>query len=203
MQDSAQYTITSLPSAGKPYHTLDGWYFIYAENGAQKEQKVTASNTVDLSKGTVIRAKWTPTSEPVTVTCINKDPVDQDKKKKTITTNISVYRGTAIRQLPAPTRSGYDFAGWFRENSDTPETVTPETVESTFDSATTLYARWNPKNVPIRFDANGGTLNDSSQSTVTVSSGGGIDVIPNATNSDKLLAGWYLKDSGGNLKTTA
>ena len=194
MQDSAQYTITSLPSAKKPYHNLDGWYFIYAENGAQKEQKVTAGNTVDLSKGTVIRAKWTPTSEPVTVTCINKDPDDPDNAEKTITTNISVYRGTAIRQLPAPTRSGYDFAGWFRENSDT-----PETVESTFDSATTLYARWNPKNVPISFDANGGTLNDSSQSTVTVSSGGGIDVIPNATNSDKLLAGWYLKDSEGNL----
>ena len=194
IQDGSQYTISVLPSAEKPHNILDGWYFIYEEGGAQKEEKLSEGDTIDLSKGTIIRAKWTPIDSPVTVTCINKDPDDPDNPKKTVTTAITVYRGNAIRQLPAPTRNGYDFAGWFKENSDT-----PETAESTFSENTVLYARWNKKDTAIHFNANGGTLVDSSQSTVMVSAGGGIDILPKATLSGKLFAGWYLKDENGDL----
>ena len=193
-QDSPSYTVDVLPSAAKQHYSLDGWYWQYEEDGVQKEQKISAHDTVDLSKGTVIRAKWTPTTEPCTVTFIDKDPADPDNAQKTKTSSVLVYKGEKIRQMPTPTRDGYDFAGWFKQGASS-----PETVDSTFSDDTELYAHWNAKNIAISFNANGGTLSDNSQSAISVSSGGGIDVLPNATLADKVLAGWYLKDDGGNF----
>lgn len=197
-QDSAAYTIDVLPVATKQYCSLDGWYWQYEENGVQKEQKLSAHDTIDLSKGTVIRAKWTPTTEPCTVTFIDKDPADPDNPQKTKTSSVQVYEGEKIRQLPTPTRDGYDFAGWFKEGAST-----PETADSTFRDDTALYAHWNAKNIVITFNPNGGTLSNGAQQTISVSNGGGIDVLPNATLENKVLAGWYLKDDGGNFVDTS
>lgn len=192
-QDSASYTINVLPAVIRQHYSLDGWYWQYEENGVQTERKINAYDTIDLSKGTAIRAEWTPTTEPCTVTFIDKDPADPDNAQNTKTSSVQVYKGESIRQMPTPTRSGYDFAGWFKEGASD-----PETEDSIFSGDTALYAHWNAKNIAISFNPNGGTLSNSAQATISISNGGGIDVLPNATLTNKVLAGWYLKDDGGN-----
>ncbi len=70
--------------------------------------------------------------------------------------------GGKLASLPTPTRSGYNFKGWFDEKTGGNK-ITTDTV---FDKDTTVYAQWNRKSssggggisiYTVKFEANGGT----------------------------------------------
>ena len=64
--------------------------------------------------------------------------------------------GSAIGELPIPTRDGYDFAGWYLYPEGACDPVTPE---SEFYSDTVLYAFWANRQFSgekIAFELNGG-----------------------------------------------
>lgn len=185
IQDSPSYTVSVLPSVQKQYYTLDGWYFIYEEGGAQTERKIEAGDTVDLTKGTIIRAKWTPTTNICT---ISLDPNGGSVPRS----SVQVYAGHKVGDLPTPTRAGYEFLGWFREDA-----TEPETHESTYTGDTTLQAHWASKDVTVHFDPNGGVMVDSP--TVTIPTGDTVSSLPGANRNEYSFDGWYLMGNDGQL----
>ncbi|MBO5357511.1 MAG: InlB B-repeat-containing protein [Clostridia bacterium] len=100
-----------------------------------------------------------------------------------------VEEGKNAVKPQAPTKEGYNFAGWF--NGDT---------EYKFDSIVggdiALKAKWEKKAYTVTFDANGG--NGSTEKTVTH---GGTVTAPMATKPKHSLIGWFNGDTQWNFKT--
>ena len=98
----------------------------------------------------------------------------------------SIDLGSAIGELPTPTRENYTFSGWYTGITDGTE-VTSETVPST---DMTLYAHWieNP-HYTITFNYNGGT--NMGELTRDVYVGDKIGVLPISTKHNYKLDGWY------------
>jgi uncharacterized repeat protein (TIGR02543 family) len=57
------------------------------------------------------------------------------------TSTKTVYYGSAYGELPAPTRSGYSFLGWYTASNDGTLITSSSTVSTTANH--TLYARWS------------------------------------------------------------
>ena len=68
---------------------------------------------------------------------------------------------TSIITLQAPTKTGYTFGGWYKEDAFT-NPVTQITKGSIGNI--TLYAKWTPNTYTVQFNANGGTGTMGSQS---------------------------------------
>lgn len=67
---------------------------------------------------------------------------------------VSYTAGDQYKNLPLPTRTGYDFAGWWTLASGGVQIDMTSVVD---ENITTLYANWTPHTYTIHFDPNGGT----------------------------------------------
>lgn len=194
VEDGYLYTINELPEAEYPEYTFAGWYFQYEENGEQKESSVTEGTQLDLRKGYVIKAKWTPN----TPTEDGYYTVTLDANGGTALRNkIKVYGGHYLNELPTPTKTGCNFLGWFDSNG----------VQYTYNnrpvnSNLTLTAHWEEKDISVHFNPNGGTLYDSTESTVNVPSGDTLSSIPGANRENFSFDGWYPNIDGTGEKLT-
>ena len=98
-----------------------------------------------------------------------------------------------------PTKSGYDFAGWYTAASGGTRVTASTSFSAT--SATTLYAHWTRTSIKVTFNANGGSVATSSKS-VTIGSTYGT--LPTPTmDEDHLFGGWYTSASGGTQVTAS
>jgi uncharacterized repeat protein (TIGR02543 family) len=103
-----------------------------------------------------------------------------------------IAKGTAVGQLPVPTRAGYAFEGWYTARTGG-NVVTADTVLS---ADTALYARWTPVYHQVNFyfgDQN------TAAATIQVRHGEAIpvDQLPAWNDNRYLFAGWYLAAQGG------
>ncbi len=185
IEDSPNYTITELPEVEKDYSQFDGWYF--------GNTKVNEGDTLDLSSNNVITARWIDTVEH-TVTLNYNDGSTPDG-------TIKVYDNKPVGQLPSPTRSGYNFEGWYDSGN----------VRYTYGAPVitgdvTLTARWTQKDVTLTFDPCGGTMVDSN--TMAVVHGQPLPSLPGANylNSKGEIqyrfGGWYSEPNGGGTPLT-
>jgi uncharacterized repeat protein (TIGR02543 family) len=98
--------------------------------------------------------------------------------------------------LPTPARSGYIFAGWYTAASG--GTRVGGAGDSYTPSANiTLYAQWG-KPCNVYYNANGGTCD-----TVSAYYDGTTLTLPEATNGNKVLKGWYTEATDGERVGTA
>jgi uncharacterized repeat protein (TIGR02543 family) len=88
--------IGTLPASTKSGYTLDGWY-----NG---QTKFTADTIV--TESVTLTAKWTAVPDPI-------NTVTFDSKGGSAVKAIKVSEGKAIGTLPAPTKKGLVFNGWY------------------------------------------------------------------------------------------
>jgi len=89
--------------------------------------------------------------------------------------------------LPLPTRTGYEFAGWYAdENFTEPKKMNGETFIPTQD--TPLYAKWTAKTYTVTYDANGGTVDTTSDVKAYDSEYGSFPIPERAGYA---FAGWY------------
>ena len=110
---------------------------------------------------------------------------------KVVTCNSS-YSNT-YGSLPTPTRTGYDFDGWYTE--ETGGTKITSTTSVGTDPPATLYAHWKGKKYTVTFDANGGTVSPASD---TVTYGKKYYSLPTPTRTGGYtFDGWYTKKDGG------
>lgn len=98
--------------------------------------------------------------------------------------------------LPIPSKTGYTFAGWYEtpEFSGNPVTDVPtgSTVNLTF------YAAWTANTYTVTFDANGGSVSQTSAVTVA----GKLTSLPTPTYDGYDFLGWYTQKDGGDEVTT-
>lgn len=98
--------------------------------------------------------------------------------------------------LPIPSKTGYTFAGWYEnpEFSGTPVTDIPT------DSTENLnfYAKWTANTYTVTFDANGGSVSQTSAVTVA----GKLTSLPTPTYDGYNFLGWYTQKDGGDEVTT-
>lgn len=105
--------------------------------------------------------------------------------------------------LATPTRSGYTFAGWYKEKSfKTPyengEVVPSDsgiyTDKSKFYTNFYAYAKWSST---ISFDANGGTLGDSDGANRNVAEGECLGELATPTREGYEFGGWFTEKGAG------
>ena len=131
----------------KTGYTFGGWY-----KESSLTTQVTASTTVNTASNHNLYAKWT--ANTYTVTYNNNSGSGCDTK--------SVTYDSTYGTLCSPTRSGYDFAGWYKESGLTNQVTASTTVNTA--SAHTLYAKWTAHKVYVRYNANGGSWAGSTAS---------------------------------------
>lgn len=109
-----------------------------------------------------------------------------DTSNKNATYN-SIY-GT----LPMPTRTGYNFNGWY--TAKTGGTKITATSNYSITSNQILYAQWIANNYKVTFNVNGGTCGTSSVSVTYKSTYG---TLPTPTREGFTFTGWYTAQTGG------
>jgi uncharacterized repeat protein (TIGR02543 family) len=102
------------------------------------------------------------------------------------------YSSNEQINLPAaPTKSGYDFAGWKRPNNSILGASSPFTPP---DGGETLQAQWTAKTLTVTYNSQGGSA-VSDGSTVTA---GSISSSPGTpSQAGYSFAGWFANSSGG------
>ena len=168
-------TVTDGEKATKPAdptrtgYTFVGWFAEGAETAYDFDAAVTGNLT--------LTARWTANAYTVTFNA-NGGTVATESKDVTF--------GAAYGELPTPTRTGYDFAGWQDESGNE---VTASTVFSTADNMT-LTAQWTAKTFVVIFNPNGGELIEDGPHAVAYDAAYGS--LPTPTRDGYTFAGWFV-----------
>ena len=111
------------------------------------------------------------------------------------TASKSVTYNSTVGALTTPTRTGYDFEGWYTADG------TQYTAYSTYvtDGNMTLYARWTAKPYRLIFNANGGYCASAYRS---VTYNGTVGALPTPTRDYYTFDGWYTDDGKRYTATT-
>ena len=168
----------SLPIPTKTGYNFAGWYTA-ASGGSAFATSGTSKQTSNFS----LYAHWTAKSYTIT---FNANGGSCSKASQSFTYN------SAFGTLPTPTRSGYNFSGWYTAASG--GTKIDSSKVATYTSNITVYAHWSAKTFKITLNANGGSC---SASSITVTYGGTYSGLPTPTRSGYKFAGWFTAASGG------
>lgn len=135
------------------------------------------------------RARATCTGTPASVTY----PVTFNSNGGTVSTKSkNVTIGKTYGTLPTPTRTGYEFDGWYTQ--ETGGTKVTATTSVGTNPPTTLYAHWIGKKYTVTLDANGGTVSMASR---TATYGSEYPALPAPTREGYSFDGWYTQKTGG------
>lgn len=174
---------TSSPS--RYGYTFSGWYT--AQTGGSK---VTSSTTYQTASSSTLYAHWTAKTCTVTFNANYTGSTYSQTKTETFGSNYT---------LPtSPTRTGYTFAGWYKESACTNEATT---VANASDH--TLYAKWQAKTYTVKFNLNY-TGAGTAPSNITVTYDGTYSNLPSdPTRTGYTFDGWFTAATGGSKVTTA
>ena len=175
----------TLPPPTRTGYTFAGWWTA-ATGGTQ----VTAQTVVTATGDHTLYAHWTANAVTTTLTFDAAGGTVSPASKQ-------VTSGTAYGTLPTPTRTGYTFAGWYTRATGG-DVVTAATVAGTED--TTIYAHWTGESLTITFNANGGTVTET---TRTVERGHQYRRLPIPVRNGYKFDGWFTAATGGTQVTAA
>ncbi len=113
-------------------------------------------------------------------------------------TSKNVNGGSAVGDLPTPTRNNYTFDGWYTASSGGTRVYSTTVVTGSI----TYYAHWTPVTTyyTVTFNANGGTV---SPSTRQVASGTSVGSLPTPSRSNYTFDGWFTAANGGTQITAS
>ncbi|NDI09496.1 MAG: hypothetical protein EBY74_00610 [Actinobacteria bacterium] len=172
--------IDSAPAVTRAGYTFLGW---------SQDGTYLVTNLQITTQAETVTALWQLNSYPITFDV-------NGGTGESITVSIE-YGANALsyESKPATTREGYTFAGW---GVDTVTAVASHTVTET----KTLYAIWSPQSYPVTFDANGGTNETGTSSSITQVTYGSnaIPLAPVVTRAGHTFRGWSI--DGTNIVTT-
>ena len=100
----------------------------------------------------------------------------------------------AIGDLPTPTRTGYQFSGWFTAASGGTRITSSTTMPQS--AYLIIYAHWTSESVQytLYFSANGGEVSEASR---LVYSGRAYGTLPTPTWAYHTFVGWFTEPYGG------
>lgn len=175
---------TSSPS--RYGYTFNGWYT--AQTGGSK---VTSSTTYQTASNSTLYAHWTAKTCTVTFNANYTGSTYSQTRTETFGSNYT---------LPtAPTRTGYTFAGWYKETGFTNK-VTASTAVSD-ESNHTLYAKWTAKTYTVKFNLNY-TGAPTAPNSISVTYDGTYSDLPNPTRTGYTFDGWFTAATGGSQVIT-
>lgn len=177
----------TLPASTKAGYGFAGWYTA-AEGGT----KVTDESVVSIAGNHTLYAHWVEGEYNVTFDANGGEDSVGEPTSKTVTYN------SAYGALPVPTKTGYDFKGWFTSASAGSEVKTDTVVSATKDH--TLYAHWSPSVYTVTFDTNGGGAVTPSDKNVTFNATYGT--LPTPVRPGYTFTGW-VNDLYPDVKVTA
>ena len=169
---------------GIPEATIEGFDFLgwYTDSG----NRITESTTVTKTEDHTLLAKYALKSYTVTFNANGGTPSSQ---------NVPIQYQAPYYLPQQPVMIGYDFQGWYTEQTGGEE-ITEETIMGRAENHT-LYAHWYPKVYEVTFDANGGTLQQGTESTKLVEYNNNYGDLPTPTREGYMFAGWYTERNGG------
>jgi uncharacterized repeat protein (TIGR02543 family) len=182
-----QGTGATLPSPTKDGNTFAGWY-ASADFSGSKVTSVTTSDKGDKK----FYAKWTSSVTTYTITYVLNAGTNATNAPTTYTAGKEVT-------LPAPTKSGSVFAGWYTSSDFAGNAVTK--VASTETGNKTFYAKWTEAvGNAINYTLNDGTLSGTYPTVVAENES---VTLPTPTRSGYSFVGWYLEADFSGEKVTS
>lgn len=170
------------------HYEFAGWYT--QRNGGGSE---FAADETKVCGDITVFAKWTPVNYTVTLNVDGGDPIVPPASATR-----TVPYATAVGPLPTPTRTHYNFGGWYTGHNGTgTELKTTTPVAGNIE----VFAKWIPVNYTVIFNANGGSLVGPSSRTVAYYHE--VGALPQATLAHHTFAGWYPNSDGGGNEFTA
>ncbi|MBQ7453385.1 MAG: InlB B-repeat-containing protein, partial [Clostridia bacterium] len=177
-------TKTDLDTPTKAGYIFLGYYDNQNCYGAAKEYIGKTETTEDV----VLYAKWADADSTVTFILNGGESA---------TTNKGVTYGEAYGTLPTPTKTGYQFAGWFKEEGLT-NVVTAETVVNVYANHN-LYAKWTANAYTIVYRANGGTGEIANDNVVYSDEYTAKGISSGITRTGYTLQGWATSAGGAKV----
>lgn len=137
----------------------------------------------------------TSTEKATKTITVNPWTITWNPNGGSVTPTSSTYDGANAVSLPTPTRTGYNFVGWFTAASGgTQINDIGTTTKPT--SNVTYYAHWTPKTYAITLNANGGASNGNATATYNSNT---VTIASHPTRTDYRCNGYYTATSGGTL----
>ena len=179
----AEQTVTygshygELPTPTREGYTFAGWFT--EQNGGTK---VMADTKVTTAENHTLYAYWMQNIYDVSFDANGGKEAYEPKK---------VRHGDVYGTFPlTPTRTGYEFAGWYTEKDGGAKVELGDVVTSSH----TLYAHWTANKYTVKFDANEGTVTPE---TMKVTYGCLYGELPTPTRKGYTFVGWFTNSNGG------
>ena len=174
-------------------YTFGGWY---SDDGCTTPYSFSTAVTADIT----IYAKWTPNPYDVIL-----DVNGGSSANQTVTAIYDAEMPTELKgggAIVVPTKTGYDFAGYFANSNGTGTQYYNADLTSNhvWDVATDnmhIYAKWTAQNYTVTFNRNGGVDGTTTSQTVTYNAA--TTTIPTAnlpTYSGKGFDGFWTGEGG-------
>ncbi|MDR2964740.1 MAG: InlB B-repeat-containing protein [Treponema sp.] len=158
-------------------YTFEGWYTEAA--GINEWIFTTGIVTVNIT----LFAKWEQIVSIVTF---------ESNGGSAVASATGVVYGSTISEPTAPTRNGYTFAGWYKDNTTfaEPWVFATDTVTENI----TLYANWDLITFTVTFESNGG----SAVAPITnILPGDTVTAPANPTRAGWFFGGWWRSNDNG------
>lgn len=155
-----------------------GWFYDKALT-----QQVSFSSFTIPSSNVTVYAKWSDAVRTITFNA------NGGSETKTVTYEI----GAVIAEPVSPSRAGYSFNGWYRDEALTVKVVFDANFKMAADNMT-VYASWNPLKYTITFSAGEGQMADSFVASDYYDLDCGSVIVPpeNPTREGYVFKGWAL-----------
>lgn len=168
----------SLPTPVKEGHMFIGWYETEDCKGSFYERTYTYQKDVTLY------ASWSPLQYKI---YFHSDEVE-------LTVLNQTYKFGDALELPTPTSTVYEFAGWYLDDKEFTDTTMPA-------QEIILKAKWEPKKFTVTLDLNGGELSEGSNVLENIG-GGTSPELPVPYKPGHIFVGWYTSLDNRGIKFT-
>ena len=126
-----------LPTPTREGYNFEGWY-------DTNENKIEATDIVDILENLTLNAKWSGIKYTITFDSGEDATLENNTKEVTY--------GETYGELPTPTKTGYTFAGWYKDEEKIESTTTVNLISDII-----LTAKWEIVQSTLTVDPNGGT----------------------------------------------
>ncbi|KAK3604871.1 hypothetical protein CHS0354_000534 [Potamilus streckersoni] len=128
--------------------------------------------------------------------CVSPEPIKYtvtfDSKGGTSVGSVTVTSGSKVTKPKEPTRAGYDFDGWYKEEASTNVfNFDTETIKANI----ILYAKWAENSYTVTFNSNGG----STVPNAKVTHGSKVAKPIDPSRVGYAFGGWYKEEASTNV----
>lgn len=162
------------------------------------------TNTYTLNNNLNLTSTFNTTKYSAIKNVVKMISMDEDTNTVTFDSNggseeepIEVKPGEIYGELPMPTKSGYSFAGWFKDPELKKRIFTTTKVYDMGDH--TLYAKWSKKTFTVTLNVPSGA--SVLEENISVRYNDKYDTLPIPRKTGYTFDGWYLEDTFDTLIT--